>query len=336
MDAETKDILLAKVLAGEASDAEQAALEAWLVANPSARAEWEEMEWLWQGTEEVLAAAPPFDAVSAWEKVAAQTTRADNGPLEIPLSVTRTNRIALPAWTRYAVGAAAVLLIGLFILKPFGENSGMQTVVAKYDNTPVVLADGSKVALRAGSRLMHPKEFRGGTRAVVLEGEGFFEVMRDERYPFIIDAGAADVTVLGTSFSVQTGKAQTVVTVATGKVKVADDGATQVILTPGQRGTVGSGQAKKELARGSNHLFWKTGVLEYNATPLTGVAAEMNRLLSPNTITLDASLTAAQRSQAVTIRFEGQAVQEMLSELCMVTGLRLEKRGATDYFITGK
>ncbi len=336
MDAETKDILLAKALAGEASDAERAALEAWLAAEPGARAGWEEMQRLWQGTDEVLATAPRFDAGAAWEKVAAQTTHPEKAPLGLPLPATRAKRISLPAWTRYAVAAAAVLLIGLFVLKPFGGKGGMQTIVAEYDNTPVVLADGSKVALRAGSRLTHPKKFSGSTRGVTLEGEGFFEVARDEQHPFIIDAGAADVTVLGTSFSVQSGKAQTVVTVATGKVMVAGEGSAQVILTPGQRGTVGSGLAKKEMARGTNHLFWKTGVLEYNAVPLADVVAEMNRLLSPNTIALDASLPSAQRTQAVTIRFEGQPVQEMLSELCAITGLRLQKRGAADYLVTGK
>lgn len=336
MDNETKYILLAKVLTGEASDAERADVDAWLASDPGARAEWEEMQQLWQGADEIIATAPRFNAEAAWEKVSAQTTRAAHQPLEIPLPVQRTKRIALPTWTHYAVAAVAVLLIGLFILKPFGGSGDMQTIVAQADNTPVMLADGSKVSLRAGSKLTHPEKFNGDTRGVTLEGEGFFEVTRDEQHPFIISAGAADVTVLGTSFDVQTGEAQTVVTVATGKVKVADKGTASVILTPGQRGTVGSGKAKSELAANANYLFWKTGVLEYNATPLTDVVAEMNRLLSPATVTLDASLTPAQRAQTVTNRFEGQTAQEMLSELCTITGLRLQKRSATDYLVTGK
>jgi ferric-dicitrate binding protein FerR (iron transport regulator) len=336
MDEEQKYITLAKVLSGEASDAEQAELDAWLASDPGARAEWDEAVRLWQGADDVLATAPRFSAEAAWEKVSVQTLRPATAPVEIPLQATGAKRIALPGWTRYAMTAAAVLLIGLFILRPFGGSGEMTTVVAQYDNTPVVLADGSKVSLRAGSRLKHPEKFDGDTRSVTLEGEGFFEVARDEQHPFIVDAGAADVTVLGTSFSVQTGKAQTVVTVATGKVKVADEGSASVTLTPGQRGTVGSGTAKKELVRGSNHLFWKTGVLEYNATPLTDVVAEMNRLLAPNTITLDASLSPAQRTQAVTTRFEKQSVEEMLSELCIVAGLRLQSTGKSAYLITRK
>jgi ferric-dicitrate binding protein FerR (iron transport regulator) len=296
------------------------------------------MQQLWTGADEVLASAPRFNAEAAWEKVSVQTAGAARTPIEIPLPIERAKRIALPTWTRYALAAAAVLLVGLFILKPLdGRNSELQTVVAEYDNTPVMLADGSKVSLRAGSRLSHPAKFSGTTRGVTLEGEGFFEVTRDEQHAFVVNAGAADVTVLGTSFSVQSGKAQTVVTVATGKVKVADKGSAQVVLTPGQRGTVGSGKATKELARGSNHLFWKTGVLEYNATALADVVSEMNRLLAPNTIALDPSLTAAQRTQTINnIRFEGQSVEDMLSELCVIAGLRLEKRGTTDYLVTGK
>jgi transmembrane sensor len=337
MDDEKKYITLAKVLAGEASDEERAELDAWLASGPEARAEWEDMQQLWMGADEVLDTAPRFNAEAAWEKVSVQTASAPRTPIEIPLPAASTKRIALPSWTRYAMAAAAVLLIGLFILKPFsGGSDELQTIVAEYDNTPVMLADGSKVSLRAGSRLSHPEKFSGSTRGVTLEGEGFFEVTRDEQHAFIVNAGAADVTVLGTSFSVQSEKTQTVVIVSTGKVKVADKGSAQVVLTPGQRGTVGSGRAKKELVRSSNHLFWKTGVLEYNATPLADVVSEMNRLLAPNTIILDPSLTAAQRAQTINIRFDGQSVQDMLSELCVIAGLRLEKRGTTDYLVTGK
>lgn len=336
MDAETKDILLAKALAGEASATEQAALEAWLASEPGARTEWEEMQRLWTGADELLATTPRFNAGAAWDKVSAQTVKATpHKALKIPLSTApRARRITLPKWWRYAA-MAAVLLVSILLMKP-AQGEKMLITVGKYDRHTVALADGSQVVLRKGTRLKHPRQFSGNNRRVSLDGEAFFEVTRDHERPFIINTDAAFVTVLGTSFNVQSGKAQTVVTVATGKVEVMGKPSESVVLAPGQRGTVGGGQVKKELALGGNHLFWKTGVLEYNAVPLTDVVAEMSRLLSPNNIMLDNSLTTVQRTQAVTIRFGGQPVEEMLSELCTITGLRLQKQGETAYFITGK
>ncbi|SHI92161.1 FecR family protein [Pseudozobellia thermophila] len=66
----------------------------------------------------------------------------------------------------------------------------------------LILSDGTKAHLNAGSTLRYPVEFvRGRERKVYLKGEGYFNVAKDETSPFIINANELNIQVLGTKFN---------------------------------------------------------------------------------------------------------------------------------------
>ncbi|MFR7808806.1 MAG: FecR family protein [Butyricimonas faecihominis] len=66
----------------------------------------------------------------------------------------------------------------------------------------LVLSDGSKIYLNAGSTLRYPDQFIGDKREVFLTGEAYFEVKSDSLHPFIVHASDVAIRVLGTSFNV--------------------------------------------------------------------------------------------------------------------------------------
>ncbi|KLT66526.1 FecR family protein [Pedobacter sp. BMA] len=67
----------------------------------------------------------------------------------------------------------------------------------------ITLSDGTKVWLNSSSSLSFPTVFSGNTRKVLLSGEGYFEVAKDKKKPFIIDVnGRQQVEVLGTHFNI--------------------------------------------------------------------------------------------------------------------------------------
>ncbi|MDR1718656.1 MAG: FecR domain-containing protein [Dysgonamonadaceae bacterium] len=66
----------------------------------------------------------------------------------------------------------------------------------------LVLEDGSKVWLNAGSRFAFPTAFTGKQRVVHLDGEAYFEVAKNEHKPFVVTTGSVTVEVLGTRFNV--------------------------------------------------------------------------------------------------------------------------------------
>jgi len=79
----------------------------------------------------------------------------------------------------------------------------MNEVIIPYGKkSKLLLADGTKVWLNAGSRFAFPLKFTEKTREVFLEGEAYFEGARNENKPFIVRASELSIKVLGTRFDV--------------------------------------------------------------------------------------------------------------------------------------
>jgi transmembrane sensor len=149
--------------------------------------------------------------------------------------------------------AAAILLVltSIYAFYKFEGISETQNKVAVKKNLEkstvnegkIILADGTIVWVRRGSKLEFPKQFENNIREVTLTGEAFFEVHRDPSRPFIIHSGNMVTKVLGTSFNIkayENDKAAEV-TVVTGKVSVslkeAAGEAKEVILKPNEKVT---------------------------------------------------------------------------------------------------
>jgi ferric-dicitrate binding protein FerR (iron transport regulator) len=109
----------------------------------------------------------------------------------------------------------------------------------------IVLADGTKIWLNAGSKLEFPTKFTiGSQRLVKLDGEAFFDVAHMAGSPFIVQTASQRVEVLGTQFDVMTyadepsGEATTLLS---GKVRVAGGNGAFQTLVPGSQVQVGRG-----------------------------------------------------------------------------------------------
>lgn len=52
------------------------------------------------------------------------------------------------------------------------------------------------------SELEFPSRFTGKERRIKLNGEAYFEVVKDKEKPFIVEMGDNEIKVLGTSFNI--------------------------------------------------------------------------------------------------------------------------------------
>lgn len=103
----------------------------------------------------------------------------------------------------------------------------------------ITLEDGTQAWLNAGSALHYPVRFTEGSRQVVLEGEGYFEVAKDPTKPFLVKCGNTVVEVLGTRFNVSAyaDDKQMTTTLVEGSVRITR-GEDQVVLQPKEAATV--------------------------------------------------------------------------------------------------
>ena len=121
-------------------------------------------------------------------------------------------------------------------------NVAMQTItVPAGQRVNLDLPDGSNVWLNAGTTMKYPVSFMKGKREVMLDGEAYFEVTRDEKYPFVVSVKNFDVRVLGTSFNVMSydDEFASSVTLLSGKVETTS-GHDTVRLSPGEQVSITS------------------------------------------------------------------------------------------------
>lgn len=107
----------------------------------------------------------------------------------------------------------------------------------------VVLPDGSKVWLNAGSSLKFPSTFgRLKNREVELVGEAYFEVFKNKNQPFVVKSKDQEITVLGTHFNVNSYayEADVKTTLLEGSVQIIrlQEPEKKTILKPGQQAVV--------------------------------------------------------------------------------------------------
>lgn len=144
----------------------------------------------------------------------------------------------------------------------------------------LILSDGTIVYMNSESRLKYPVKFVGDERIVELEGEAYFEVVRDEEHPFVVCTNQLNVKVLGTGFNVMAYKqdSRTEVTLVNGKVNVRNGNISE-ILVPSQQFVMdyGSREYQVRSVNVSTYVDWKSGILNFDAMPLEELGDKLGR-----------------------------------------------------------
>ncbi len=219
-----------------------------------------------------------YSETNAWERVRQRTT----GQKEQKLHLQMILRIAAVVALAFLLGA-----LGYQYFYKSAFVSQNQMVVLSEPLNSFELPDGTKVSMNSDSKLYFPEKFEGNTREITLEGEAFFDVEPNPTKPFIINAGKAQIKVLGTSFNVNAypGSDKVEVIVKTGKVRVARKTTNasaigELILAPGDRGTLlnANDVLLKSKNDDDNFLAWKTHNLIFRETSLGDVIATLEKV----------------------------------------------------------
>lgn len=225
-----------------------------------------------------------FSVFLSRENVSVKLPVADETPVvgrkQAVLSLPDGRQIALgseegqdTAWMRYT-GAGSTEPVAMT------EPADIKIEVARGGEYKIRLDDGTVVWLNSGSSLIYPVKFTGDRRTVCLSGEGYFEVARNERKPFIVSVADIEIKVLGTAFNVSAFPDEDVVTttLVSGAVEVATSHRS-VQLQPGKQAVVQEGVDDIVVSAVDVELYasWRAGVFKFDKMTLTDICTRLSR-----------------------------------------------------------
>lgn len=260
--------ILAKYICSEASFEEQQEVERWLNDSPRNRMELERLK------KSIRFVVPRYqenslNTDSAWKRLTIGSEKS------LPVS-----------FRRYLLQAASVIILLItigsiyFIFNKEDKKQWISVSTHPGEIKEIYLPDSTLITLAGNSTVRYEvKEYQKARRNVQMKGKAFFNVRRNEAYPFTVQMPVAGIEVLGTSFQAEASDSSAEINVSTGKVRFSGNDIQQnVILTAGMSATYTS--ETKEIIliteEDLNYLSWKTGLLRFNQTPLSEVIAELN------------------------------------------------------------
>jgi len=260
----------------------------------------------------------------AWDKL---YNRIENDKL---LEKKKANVFMQPA---FRIAASVILLMAMTFTAiylgtdGFGTNkTSIVSAGADQKNIRIDLPDGSSVFLNRNSSIEYPEHFTGQTRTVKLQGEAFFDIETETGRPFIVETTAANITVAGTSFNVNSSDNNVEVFVSTGKVVLnSNDGKESVILEPGEIGSLVNNTASKNINNDPNYMAWKTEILEFNGDSLAKVFSDLERVHNINIEAEDSGISELR----LTSVYDRQSPETIIRIICLTFNLEYEKEGNT-------
>jgi transmembrane sensor len=317
--------LLARYLAGEASPAEQAEVEAWAAASEEHRAELDRLREAWAATGQPAT----WDVDSAWRRVAARLDE----PTVIPLpSGRRRVLLALAASLAVVVGAALVWQVTRTSRQEYPR--AVSTAIG--ERSTVELSDGTRITLAPLTELRVQASYGRAERRVELSGEAWFQVVHDAARPFRVVAQGTVIEDLGTEFTVRAipGSGLVRVAVVSGRASLRRDGAREesaVILDAADVAVLRDADSVPQVERRTvlaPHVSWREGRLSFDDIPLDSLAGELSRWFPVRFLVADPA--------AARLRFSGPLPLDRLGEaldiVAAALSLRIARTGDTVVF----
>lgn len=151
----------------------------------------------------------------------------------------------------------------------------------------LILSDGTKVTLNAGTSIKYPIQFiKGKNRKVYLNGEAYFNVVKDETHPFIVSANDINVRVLGTQFNMSNYSEDTDIktVLVEGSIKLYETGKeinekSSTILTPGHRANWDKTKEEMSIDKVDTSIYtaWIHGGLVFKNATFHNISKKLER-----------------------------------------------------------
>lgn len=308
MDRDWNDIdeLIVRRFSSVLEPHEQESLEAWIQESTENAKYFEDMQKIWQGSENISA----FDAIDVeldYKKFANKVGFQKHSLNTVSRSLLSLRKIAAVMIPFMAISVAIVL---------YQTTPGFGKWVAFSSSSEMIeneLPDNSTVAINANSKLAFQKSFNGQERLLKLKGEAYFKVAKNPLKPFVVNVGDAQVKVLGTEFNLEENEktGDVLLLVTEGKVLFSTAN-NELELVKGESAVCIDGFVSRKNDISSNIMAWRTGEINFAKASLAEV---METILDyfPEVEEIENNASASETT--MTSKFNSPSLEDVMVEL---------------------
>jgi len=317
------DQLIYKYLKGNINLEEQHELSKWMQGDSKNREVLKKLEIYWK----------EYDSNLREEELAVRRMILSKMEADSTRSVKRSH-----SFTRYLLRVAAIVVLSLsigLVLSRYLQKEELPPEVTWVEKQSkpgqkitTILPDGTRVKLNTDSKIIAPTSFTENFRKVILKGEAFFEVSRNEEKPFIIETENMEIMVLGTSFIVSDYDNESVnsVSVKSGKVEVKGTNASAPIQLTQNEVTFYQGEAemkKSEITKPDYVFGWIDQKLLFDNHSIEEVLDRISRWYG---VEIDLKKKLEQQKR-YTASFENPTLKQVMDILAFVYDFDYEING---------
>ena len=201
------------------------------------------------------------------------------------------------------------------------KNLITRLIVPNGKRSTLILEDGTKLWVNAGTRVVYPSVFESNKREIYVDGEVYLDVAPDIKRPFIVSTNRMNVKVLGTSFNVmayEKDKLHSVVLVS-GSVRVKTDNKQSGELKPNNMFTYEDGVSNIKDVDTDYYVSWKDGLYSYNIESLSVVLGRLSRYYGKKMHYDEASISELKCSGKLDMQENLDVIMTGLSETAPIT-----------------
>ncbi len=306
--------LFAGYFSGDLSAEDHSKVDEWRNKSPENEALFRESLKAWEAIS-LLQEMEQFNSFEALRKIDSRLSYSGSSKLRIIIQ-----RVAAILLLPLLFYSGYITFKNLSAKKMPEEQMMMQTITSRQGMvTNFSLSDGTNVWLNSNSELQFPVHFDGNTREVTMRGEAFFEVAKNEKQPFRLNAKQLNIDVLGTSFNVISydDEKQSEVILVEGMINLSTDKADEEKdygnINPGQRAIYKEDTQKVciENVEVDKFMAWRDGNLIFRDDPMEDVVRRLSRWFNVEIIFDDAEI----KSYIYTATFRNENIEQVLKLL---------------------
>jgi len=309
------NIAIAKYIAGEMTTTDMEEFEREVSTHPENELLLKEMTKYWNRME-LLKKNHRIDVDNAWDKLYSK--------IKDDKIVAETKKVYMAKSQWLAWAAAVILLFSVGSVLLFTNTfSGKQIIVQAVDNSSTLvhtLSDGSVVYLSSNTTISYSKSYGKRNRNLWLEGEAFFDVIPNQKLPFVIETSSAVVKVLGTSFTLKSNEKEIFeLLVESGSVSISSktkEGET-LIADAGDMVTLTNSNFTKSSMADKYQASWKNQRLQFKDESISSILQVINKNYNTSII-LEPRLPGSTR---ITVTFHNNNIHSIVEVICATLNL---------------